>query len=226
MVEQPAPSRNPIAYVRIQRGDGEVERHGYVFCTRQGASVSTSECARCPQFVKVTPGLQEDDAEVHCVGPAPGLCENLDDAVPLTVRRLRVSALMTRNVVSVRPDLSLDAVSALFLETGLKAVPVIDRDGGLLGFISEPEVMLAIHVTRSGGRAERPPIVGDVLLSFAVALPETASVTQAAAVMAFEGQQRVAIVSASGALVGILSASDVMYWLARSDGHVLPQKVR
>jgi len=64
--------------------------------------------------------------------------------------------------------------------------------------------------------------VGDVLLPFAVAVPETTSVTHAAAVMAFERQQRIAVTSAAGAVVGVFSASDLMYWLARSDGHLMP----
>ncbi len=209
---------HPIAYVRTIREEGS-ERRGLVFCRRRGESVPVETCGHCAHFVKVVAGTDGADG-LYC-GPRELACESEDGLTPLQLPRISVATLMTRNIVCVRPELSLDALSALFLETGLKAVPVIDPSARLVGFVSEVEMMLTIQSVRAGADAAKT--VADVMMPYALTLPETASVTRAAAVMAFEGQSRVAIVSSEGQIVGVLSASDIMYWLARADGHVLPR---
>jgi CBS domain-containing protein len=217
MKEAAGGTPHAIAYLRVLGEDGDVVRVGSVRCPRQGGSVPLARCARCPRFVKVDPGAAPGDESVYCEA---GFEPSEPSAAPLVLSRLSVSALMTRNVMCVRPALTLDALSALFLETGLAAVPVVDDRYGLMGFVSQDDMTLAIQVGSVG--PNRALTVADVLLPFAVAVPESTSVTQAAAVMAFEGQQRLAVTSAGGAVVGVLSAGDVLYWLARSDGHLLP----
>jgi CBS-domain-containing membrane protein len=96
----------------------------------------------------------------------------------------------------------------------------VDGEAKLIGFVSESEITLDVQMNRA---VDRPRTVADVMLPYALTLPESASVTQAAAVLAFEGQQRLAVVSPAGAVIGVLSASDILYWLARSDGHLLPR---
>ncbi len=208
-------SRHSIAFLRVL-GQGQEERPGYVLCPRHAGSVPLARCAGCPRFVKVTPGARLGEESVHCFA---GSCAPQRSDKPLSLPRTPVSDLMTRNVVCVRPDLSLDAVSALFLETSLAALPVVDAEGALLGFLSQDEVTLAVQLKQSPAQ---PLTVADVLLPFAIAVPEATSLTHAAAVMAFEGQHRLAVTSSEGALVGVLAALDVLYWLARADGLVLP----
>lgn len=145
--------------------------------------------------------------------------------MPLQLPRSSVASIMTRNVVCVRPELTLDAVMALFLETGLKAVPVVDADRKLVGFVGQVDVMLEVQTQRGENGARKPRrSVLDVMHPCTLTLPETAPITSAAALMAEHGQQRVAIVSHTGGVVGVLSASDVLYWLARADGGALPRR--
>lgn len=219
MSVKPPMSVFPIAYVRTQHADGTEHRDGLVQCTRRGGSVGLATCAHCPRFVRVEAGAATDS--VHCAaGAEPS--RDVAAQTPMALPRLPISALMTRNVVCVRPDLTLDAAALLFVESGLKSAPVVDQEGKLVGFISEAEVMLEVQAGSSSA-SEPQKAVGDVMLPYALALPESASVTRAAAVMAFEGQQRIAVVSDHGSVVGVLSASDILYWLARVDGHVLPR---
>lgn len=208
------PSRQSLAFLRVL-GDGEVQQQGHVRCPRLGGHVPLAQCTRCPRFVKVTPGDAPGEEMVHC--HAGGCTPSAIDK-PLCLPRTSVCDLMTRNVVCVRPDLTLDAVTTLFLETSLAAIPVVDEAGKLLGFLGQDEVTLAVQLTE---RSERPRTVADVLLPYAIAVRETTSLTQAAAVMAFEGQQRLAITSTQGTVVGVLTADDILYWLGRADGHVL-----
>lgn len=210
-------SGHPITYVRTVQQDGSAHSDGFVFCTRRAEMVATTTCAHCPRMVKITTEPGQD--LLHCSAALEGESALDEQQVPLTLPRVAVSAIMTRNVVCVRPDLTLDAATALFLESGLRSAPVVDQEGKLIGFVSESEVLLDIHTHSDNGART----VGDVMLPYALTLPETATVTRAAAVMAFEGQPRLAIVSRQGAVVGVLSASDIMYWLARADGHLLPR---
>ncbi len=56
----------------------------------------------------------------------------------------------------------------------------------------------------------------------AFTLPASATLSRAAALMAFEGIHRVPVVSTDGRVVGIVSSLDVARWLARNDGYIAP----
>jgi CBS domain-containing protein len=51
-----------------------------------------------------------------------------------------------------------------------------------------------------------------------LSLPEDAPASRAAALLAEHGVERVAVVSSDGAVVGVLSALDVVAWLAAPGG--------
>jgi CBS domain-containing protein len=63
--------------------------------------------------------------------------------------------------------------------------------------------------------------VGDIMTPVTFTLTEDASVSRAAALMAFERVHRVPVVDAGGKVVGIVSALDVLGWLGREDGYVV-----
>jgi CBS domain-containing protein len=200
-----------------------MEVQGRVFCTAREQTMRVGECGTCPHFVKVTAGSVAGGEEVHCAARSAPPPVAPEPRTSLVLPVLAVSALMTRAFVCVRPEVSLDEVTRLFVESGLEALPVVESDGCLLGFISQTEVMMAIHVGGSSAPPRAPSTVADITLPLVLSLPESASVAEAAAVMAFEGQHRLAVVSPSGVLVGVLSALEVMQWLARADGYLLPR---
>src|ERR1700690_1012956 len=49
--------------------------------------------------------------------------------------------IMTRAVVTCRPDDTVSTIAALLTKHGISAVPVCDTDGTLLGVISEGDLM-------------------------------------------------------------------------------------
>jgi CBS domain-containing protein len=55
-------------------------------------------------------------------------------------------------------------------------------------------------------------------------LPEGATVPQAAALMAYEGVHRAPVVSVDDRVVGIVSSLDVLKWLGRHYGFVVPDR--
>jgi len=221
------PSLHSVGTVRTVGNEGGVQDRGFVRCHRREMSVAVEECLKCEHKESATRGPGGVVMGITCLDLPSGAASN-DRVHPLLLSRLTIADIMTRNVLCVRPDLSIDAVTQLFVESGLKAVPVVDDQGVLLGIVSESEVLLDVYAQESGkgksalDEATRPRSVSDVMIPFAFTLPETAPVTRAAAVMAFEGTYRVTVVSAEGEVVGILSAADILYWLAKADGYALP----
>ena len=146
-----------------------------------------------------------------------------------------VVKIMTSDVICVHEDESVEAATARFFEHGLHGAPVVDPSGQIRGFLSMSDLLRS----RSDGREEldlRVPLrhggsyplgpgfhgeelahatVRQVMTPHAIALPPTASVLHAAALMAAEGLHRVPIVTTNGRVVGIVSALDVLRWQLR-----------
>jgi CBS domain-containing protein len=156
-----------------------------------------------------------------------------------------VSEIMTRHVVTVAPDVTVDELTSILLERGISGAPVVDEKGRPLGIVSKTDLLRDHHnrgdsveipnVELHRGGVEAPldpglhvepepgPTVRNVMTPLAFALPENASVARASALMAVEGVHRVVVVDDSGTVRGILSSLDVLRWLARSEGYVLPK---
>lgn len=209
-------SRPPMAQVQTTSDQAFVERTSHAACPH------SQEDAQCSRFLDVAPEERRLD-EASASAARSGLRDGPPCALgPLRLRRVAVCDLMTRNVVSVRPELCLESATALLIESGLEALPVVDAASRLLGFVSESALLREAKQPWDASRAKgERRTVGDLMTPCTLSLPESASITRAAALLAFERQCRLAVVSRTGKVVGVLSASDVLYWLARADGHVL-----
>ena len=51
------------------------------------------------------------------------------------------AAVMTRNVISVRPDADIAEIAGILTRHGISAAPVVDSSGKLLGMISEGDLL-------------------------------------------------------------------------------------
>jgi len=142
--------------------------------------------------------------------------------------------VMTRSVVAVRSDMSLEEVTEVFLARSISGAPVIDDAGRPIGVVSKTDLLRAAHDAGDSGALEEVvergyhihemavPRVSDVMTPLVFSLSQDAPVARAAALMAFEGVHRVPVVDDDGVLVGIVSAIDVLRWMAREHGYVLP----
>jgi len=54
---------------------------------------------------------------------------------------LKAADIMTRNVHSVSDDTDVEDLARLFVEKGVSAMPVIDREGGLRGIVTETDLV-------------------------------------------------------------------------------------
>ncbi len=224
-------SNHPVARVYYAEPlHGHTERC-WVRCERHEGSVPVEQCLGCPHLTGIDLDQDGRPAAVRC--PAPFAVQDAERSTGehAQVPHVPIADLMTRNVLCVRPNLSLDSLIELFVETGLRAVPVVDRDGALLGVVSEADAMLEVHarpaadehgVGKARGQApERMRDAASIMSALPIALPENTPVARAAAVMVFEHASRVAVVSAQGDVVGMLSAVDILFWLAQKDGYLL-----
>jgi predicted transcriptional regulator len=128
-----------------------------------------------------------------------------------------VTFVMTKTVRTVTPDLPVDELSRVFLEESISGAPVVDPDGRPIGMVSKTDLIRA----RCSGA-----LVDDIMTAQAIALPEDATVTQAAAVMACERIHRVLVVSNEGRIVGVVSALDVLRWMAFADGFIVARPAK
>src|SRR5581483_10895418 len=55
---------------------------------------------------------------------------------------MEVREVMTRTLVSVRPETPLKDVAALMVEHGISGVPVVDEQGVVLGVVSEADFIV------------------------------------------------------------------------------------
>jgi CBS domain-containing protein len=202
---------------RIASGDGEVLTSLSVYCPLRSESVPLEECERC-SFCE---GVHYDDGEgrafIRCrptraaSRPATVWTRRPRKAVPTAADLTPLSSVMTADVVCVTPDLGLTALTTLLVERGFSGAPVVDAEGRPLGVVSKTDLLREPLTSRG--------TVGDVMMPLAFTLPETASLSQAAALMVEEGVHRLPVVSSEGKVIGLLSSFDVMRWIARESGY-------
>jgi CBS domain-containing protein len=124
---------------------------------------------------------------------------------------------MTHEVVCVAPDVPLEALIALMIERGISGVPVVNERGLPIGIVSKTDIVR--HRYENGETESGETLACDLMIPIAHTLLEGASLSHAAALMAWEGIHRLPICSERGDVVGILSALDIVRWISRGEGY-------
>jgi len=130
---------------------------------------------------------------------------------------LTVRDLMTERPRTTTPEMPLTDAAREMLSSGLSALPVVDEDDGLLGLLSERELMRHFMATAmltpssrftppgaNGGRTVREVMTRQVLC----VAPEQ-SLAEVAALMTNKDVERVPVVR-GGRLVGFLTRGDIV----------------
>ena len=217
----------PVRVRRTETGRGPDTTEMTVLCPVRDSSVSVAVCADCARReagVSDGPGK----ASVRCRVPIePQQSPEDDRAIPSLLERTPVSTLMTTDVTCVSPSLDIEDLADLFLSRRISGAPVVNSHGHPIGVVSKTDLVREHYEAELFSDASLlPGTVADVMCESALRLPESSSLAQATAIMAQEGLHRLPIVSDSGAVVGILSALDVVRWLAVRAGYMLPLQKR
>lgn len=127
-----------------------------------------------------------------------------------------VSEVMTTKVVTVRPDANLrEALTELATEH-ISGAAVTDGHGRLVGALSRSDIMEAEAETEDAeawGRFLTGTLVRDIMTSPALTIAPAADLKEAALAMEYGDVHRL-FVEQDGALVGVVSRSDVSRALA------------
>jgi CBS domain-containing protein len=150
---------------------------------------------------------------------------------------MRAIDVMVRDVVTVAPDTDVAAATKLLAEHDVSALPVLDKDGNLVGVLSEADL---IHRTEIGTEKHRPwwleavtgattlaeefakshgKKVGEVMTTGVISVTEETPLSEIAALFERKRIKRVPVVK-DGKLVGIVSRSNLIQALASVVGNV------
>jgi len=129
--------------------------------------------------------------------------------MPTIADRIPVTAIMTRDVICARAELSVDALTELLVKNHIGCVPVVDDRGRPKGVVTKLDLV----------DREKPGVVaGEVMMPLAITLNTHATIAHAAAMMAVEDFHHLMVVGTDHVLVGVISTMDIVRWLARNDG--------
>ena len=139
----------------------------------------------------------------------------LDDFI--LPEELTVRDLMTERPRTTTPEMPLREAAREMLSAGLSALPVVDDEGGLLGLLSERELMRHFMSTTLVGASARftPPsahgrrTVRDVMTRQVLCVAPEQSLADVAALMTNKDVERVPVVR-GGRLVGFLTRGDIV----------------
>lgn len=180
-----------------------------VACPEQGRTVDFARCCGCPRRVAIH-ARTDREPTIDCrTSEAPSVHGRTD--VAEAAIRSRLLDIVGPHTVCVRPELSLIDAADLFAREGLRAAPVVDPDGGLIGMLSRTDLS-----------KKRKATVADVMATLVHGLPEEAPVAYAISLMARDAIHEVPLVDPKGRVVGMVSAIDALRWVAVSLGYVMP----
>lgn len=209
---------------RVLAKGGEMQSENEVYCLVQRHSVPVDECEECLGYAGAEIDLEHHRNFILCRRVTEETARALEPARTAVLRRRFVSeatpgertaiaTIMTADVWCAREDLDLPTLRQTMVERQVSGVPVVDQGGGCVG------VVTMVDLARAEPGQTR---VRDIMSRVTFVLPENASVSQAAALMALEHIHRIPIVTDDGRVSGIVSSIDVLGWLARQDGYVVP----
>jgi len=150
---------------------------------------------------------------------------------------MRAIDVMVRDVVTVRPDTNVAEAINLLVENDVSALPVTDKEGNLVGLLSEADL---IHRAEIGTERHRPwwleaitggstlaeefakshgKKVGEVMTDGVISVTEETPLSEIAALFERKRIKRVPVVK-GGKLVGIVSRSNLIQALASAVGRI------
>jgi CBS domain-containing protein len=156
------------------------------------------------------------DAVIEAARDAPARPGHVPVAEAVSLR-----SIMSSELICVRQDLEIHRVVGLMIGRRVGCLPVVDQQRRPIGVITKFDLVeqleAAMRASSAGGALPQDlpaRTADDVMMPIALTLDEHATVAHAAAMMASEEIHHVLVVDADGALVGVVSAKDIVHWIA------------
>ena len=147
---------------------------------------------------------------------------------------MKVRDAMTSEVRVVGPEASLKEVASILAEHRISGLPVVDDGGGVLGVVSEGDIVLkesaevpqglqrVFHHKEASALASKVEArtAGEAMSAPAIVVEPFWQLAQAAGLMIEHGVKRLPVVE-DGKLVGILTRFDLVRAFARGDDEIV-----
>ncbi len=114
--------------------------------------------------------------------------------------------IMTRKIYTISPEASVQEVAQLLSRERISGAPVVDKDGKLLGIVTQANIIW--NVDRDGLR------VADIMNPEIIAVDEKTPVGEIAMLMSKHNIKRVPVMC-NGKMVGIISRADLVQAVAQ-----------
>jgi CBS-domain-containing membrane protein len=134
---------------------------------------------------------------------------------------MRAADVMSRPVVTVRADDSVEQATAVLTSHNITSAPVVDSAGDLVGMLSEGDLLRG-RVTAEGAVPPvpvepRPVTVADVMSTTVVVMSTDADLADVAEAMLYNDVRSVPVVEDDAQLAGIVSRRDILRAAVRTD---------
>jgi predicted transcriptional regulator len=116
----------------------------------------------------------------------------------------RVGEIMTRNVLTAKPETPVVDIVRLMAKNKITGLPVVDIENRLIGVVSESDII---------GKAG--DTVADIMTNGSWTVTEDTLLGDAAEIMLRRRIRRLPVISGDNELIGLLSRSDLITFFAR-----------
>ena len=216
MTTKPANRRLPVRSCRVIGTGESLETHHTVQCPRRHESTAFAKCCGCPHMSTIDVDPDGKHGTVECHVDEPLMPNGRVDVAEAAVR-VRLGDVLGIDTTCVRGDVKIEALTELLVDNRLRAVPVVDEARRLVGIVSKSDLL-----RRRGMGKARTRIASDIMTPIVHGLPEDAPVAYAISLMALEGLHEVPIVDSHSHVIGMITATDALRWVAKSLGYVVP----
>lgn len=117
--------------------------------------------------------------------------------------------IMTRDIITASPELSVKGLAMLLIKNQISGVPVADENGKIVGLVSEADII-----------AKKGKQVQAIMSQQVFTVAEEASVEEIAQLMTRHRIKRVPVMN-DGKLVGIVSRADIVNTIAMGENFAL-----
>jgi len=129
--------------------------------------------------------------------------------------------IMTRDVITVRPDTDIYEAGRLMIRHRVSGLPVVDEEGILRGIITEADLLTLTGIPKGhvfnekvmsyiSRRTSKPKKVANLMTKDVISVTPTTSVRTIAKILYKKRIKRVPVVDIKGKVIGIISRTDIL----------------
>ncbi len=122
--------------------------------------------------------------------------------------RMKVSEVMNRNIITMRPDGTVYEAAKLMKENNIGSV-VIMEGGELKGIVTERD-LITRYIAAEDGRRPEDVKVSEIMTKDPITIRDNTDIDEAARIMIEKNIRRLIVVNYDGRVVGIISSRDIL----------------